>query len=743
MNDEWSRIEEIFLAALERKPESRESFARMACGGDASLNEEVLSLLASHERAEGFIENPMARLPTNAFSNERGDEAFDEAGTLKEGARVGDYRVIKMLGEGGMGEVYLAEDVGLRRKVALKFVKRGLATRRVLSRFRYEERILAVLNDSRIARLYGGATAPDGSPYFVMEYVEGERLDRYADTRALSMTERLKLFRKVCAAVQYAHQNLVIHRDLKPSNILVTADGEPKLLDFGIAKLLDAESDATGMRTITELGVMTPEYASPEQVQGLSVTTATDVYSLGVVLYELLTGERPYRLTSRRVDEIARAIVEQEPAKPSDSIAGQGSRIVNSRRDDSDQRTAIPKPKSLRGDLDNIILMALRKEPQRRYASVAQFSEDIRRHLEGLPVVARKDTFSYRASKFVHRNKISVAASALVLLALIGGIIATAWQASVARAQTRAANEQRDRAQRESAKAERINSFLQSIISYADPSWYASGRDNGGDVKFIEVVNGIAARIDPEFADQPEIRAELHHTIGNTYRALERFDTAVEHFRAALDASRAAYGAEHPKVARDLYFLAAGLHGNHDDASAETLFREAIRMMRATDAENSDLPYMLQDFGAILYEKGDTESSEPLLREALEMARRRNVEDNPAVAVSLDRLGCMYLFRGDLNSAETMLNEAIEHSRRSSNRQLLAWSLQNLSVVKIKKGDYAGAEASLLEALELLRVTVGDANPHTNGLRRRLVALYEVWKKPDLATKYRAQLAKN
>ena len=357
-------------------------------------------------------------------------ERLDLSGELKSGERLGDYKIISLIGEGGMGEVYLAEDTKLGRKVAIKLLKLGLGTADIIRHFHQEERILAGLTHPNIAQLYGGDVTKNGLPYFVMEYVAGVRLDDYSRDHRLSIAERLKLFRKICSAVSYAHHRLVIHRDLKPANIRVTVDGEPKLLDFGIAKLLDPTTSEIE-QTMTFAAVMTPDYASPEQVRGETMTTASDVYSLGVVLYELLTGQKPYKIENRTPTAIARAITEQEPTKPSTAIA----------RADGRSKPQISTPKILQGDLDNIVLMAMRKEPERRYASVGQFSEDIRRHLEGLPVIARKDTLGYRTSKFVARNKIAVAAAALIILSLIGGIATTGWQAH-------RANQQRARAER-------------------------------------------------------------------------------------------------------------------------------------------------------------------------------------------------------------------------------------------------------------------------------------------------------
>ena len=725
--ERYRQVKEVFAAAVGCGPDSRAELLARACEGDAELRAEVESLLAHDEAAAGFIEESAFDVTARLLA--------DDESRPPEGGRSGPYRIIREIGRGGMGVVYLGvrDDDHFRKEVAIKLVKRGMDTEAVVRRFRNERQILADLEHPNVARLIDGGATADGRPYLVMEYVGGVPLVQFCDERGLPVGERLRLFLKICDAVNYAHQNLVVHRDLKPSNILVTAGGEPKLLDFGVAKLLNAGPAGEGLTETLGGRVMTPEYASPEQVRGLPVTTASDIYSLGVVLYELLTGERPYRLKDAPPEEWPRLICDTDPSKPSEAVA-------DSKGGSPAPRPAPRPPRPLRGDLDTIVLMAMRKEPARRYASVAQLAEDVRRHLAGLPVVAHEDTFTYRAGKFVRRHKIGLAAAALVLLTLVGGIVATAWQASVARERARVADEQRDRARREAAKAARINSFLQSVISYADPSWYAAGRDRAGEVRFIEVVNGIAARVDGEFADQPEIRAELHHTVGNTYRALGRYEQAVTHFRAARDASRAFYGDEHPKVARDLYYLAAGMQMvSADHASTESLFREAVRMMRATDPENADLPYMLQDLGGFIVQVGDPSSAEPLLREALEMFRRRHGDSHPMVAVSFARLGQLYGVRGDLDAAEAVTREAVEHHRSSSDQQLLAVALLGLGEIQFKKGDYAGSESSLLEALDLMCATLGDSHPHTSLARRSLFTLYEAWRKPERAAQYRTK----
>jgi non-specific serine/threonine protein kinase/serine/threonine-protein kinase len=422
-------IDDLFAQAVELEEDDRQAFLAEASAkhktlaGEGVINE-VAQLLRDYQSAEqeGFLQQPLV--------------SEESAHTLAEGQEFEGYRILRLIGEGGMGEVYLAEDVELNRKVAIKLIKSHLKTRELLRRFRNERQILANLQHPNIAKLFQAGASRDGLPFFVMEYVEGRPIDQYADEEKLSVAARLKLFRAVCSAVSYAHQNLVVHRDIKPSNILVSGDGTPKLLDFGIAKLLheSEQQDAT----TTLLRVMTPEYASPEQVKGEPITTATDVYSLGVLLYELLTGQRPYKLKGRTLDEVSKAICEQEPLRPS-TAASERMRDEGGRMKTGSAAlppsSLIPHPSVLRGDLDNIVLMALRKEPQRRYVTVEQFSEDLRRHLEGLPVSARKDTLSYRTAKFIQRNKVGVAAAALAVVAVIGGLVATLWEARVAKAQ--------------------------------------------------------------------------------------------------------------------------------------------------------------------------------------------------------------------------------------------------------------------------------------------------------------------
>ena len=436
-SERWARIKELFDAAVDLNPDSRAALLDRECGEDQALREEIEDLIKSDALTAGFIEKPALRVPRDLFPDRIADRLA--------GQQFGSYKLIREIGRGGLGTVYLAAraDDQYQKEVAIKVIRRGLDTDDIVRRFRNERQILAQLDHPNIARLIDGGTTQEGLPYFVMEHVNGEPIIAYCQANALSAIDRLKLFRKVCAAVTYAHQNLVIHRDLKPSNILVTREGVPKLLDFGIAKLLTA-TDELFTETTPALRIMTPEYASPEQVKGEKITTTSDVYSLGVILYELLTGQRPYRVTTRNRDEIARAITEQEPERPSTAV---------SRTMTGNPKSELRNPKLLRGDLDNIVMMAMRKEPTRRYTSAAQLSDDIRRYFDGLPVIARKDTLWYRTGKFVRRHKVGVAAAALIASSLIVGIIATFWQA-------RRATQQRDRAERRFADVRKLSNAL-------------------------------------------------------------------------------------------------------------------------------------------------------------------------------------------------------------------------------------------------------------------------------------------
>ncbi|MGH8092772.1 MAG: protein kinase domain-containing protein [Chthoniobacterales bacterium] len=530
-------VAELVKSALERTPAERAAYLDAVCDS-AETRAEVESLLTFQEKADHFIEAGALEFAAKTLV---ADLSHDFS------PRITGYQILSRIGSGGMGDVFLAEDLNLHRKVALKLVRPGMGSAEILQRFEHEEQILASLNHPNIGHLHGAGIASDGAPFFVMEFIEGAPIDQYCRQENLPLNARLDLFRKVCAAVQYAHQHLVIHRDLKPSNILVTEQGEPKLLDFGIAKLLEP-TDSGAEPPATIAGMMTPDYASPEQVRGENVTTASDVYGLGVLLYELLTGQRPYRTKTVAPHEMIRLICETEPKPPSTVVNERDSRFEN--RDSSDgkpglgsasvtARFAVHDSRLLRGDLDNIVLMAMRKEPERRYPSVAQFSEDIRRHLAGLPVAAHKDTVGYRASKFIRRHKVGVLAAFLVAGTLIAAIFATEWEAHLA-------NEQRRRAERRFEDVRRLAHSLMFEIHDSVQNLQGSTPTRRLIVtRALQYLDGLAQ----EAGDNPSLQRELatayekvgdiqgnpySANLGDTEGALTSYGKAVR-IREALD----------------------------------------------------------------------------------------------------------------------------------------------------------------------------------------------------------------
>jgi non-specific serine/threonine protein kinase/serine/threonine-protein kinase len=463
--DRWQRLNEVFHAALALEPGERRAFVAESCAGDESLRRESEELLSSHERAD-----------IDLGAIERFEAALDEpASPGLAGLRLGPYRVSQEIGRGGMSAVWLADraDGQFEQHVAIKVIKRGMDTAQVLERFRAERQILASLDHPNIAHLIDGGTTDDGLPYVVMEHIQGQSIDEYVDERRLPVRERLGLFLQVCDAVSYAHRHLVVHRDIKPQNILVTADGLPKLLDFGIAKILQEASDPGG-HTVSGSQLLTPDYASPEQIEGRATTTQTDVYSLGVVLYELLTGQSPYRPRTWSARDVCDSVLTSNIERPSTAVGRPADEASMRGRTAPEADGFLAKREAgvdrlraqLRGDLDAILLTALRKEPERRYPSVEQLAGDIRRYLNGLPVRARPDSLWYRGTKFVRRNRVAVTAGALVAIALVGGAIATAWQAREARVQAHLAREAQARAERRFLEVRKLANAL--LFEYHD-----------------------------------------------------------------------------------------------------------------------------------------------------------------------------------------------------------------------------------------------------------------------------------
>ena len=714
-----ARVLDLVGEALDLPPDERAAFLQSRCRDNPILRQEIESLLRYQPPDTRFLEQPAFVIHPDTLR-----DTFH--GELRAGDVLGDCRIESLLGEGGMGEVYLAEDTVLGRQVAVKLLKRHLGDEASGRRFRHERRVLGSLTHPGIARLYGAAASPQGRSYLVMEYVEGERLDRYCDHHGLGVYERLALFRQICAAVSYAHQHLVIHRDLKPANVRVTPEGEPKLLDFGIAKLLESDPLTQGDDHTLTLGeALTPEYASPEQLRGEPITTASDVYSLGVILYELLAGQRPYRFKSRRPDEIARAICETEPPRPSAVLGRQraeGKRQKEQTGPTADRHlpgwskvwrfSSVFRPSSFIfhpsafGDLDNIVAMAMRKEPARRYASVAQFSEDIRRHCDGLPVQARRDTVGYRTGKFVRRNKTAVAAAVLVMGVLLGGLATTSWQARVARQERDRARLAQSHAERAEEQAERLNHFLQTLLGSVNPD-----AGVGRDLKVVEVLDRASREIDRELGADPAILAQAHLTLGRAYTGLKDADPAIRQLRLVVDLDQRLYGPESLVTARAEQALGVAIAGlQRQYSAAEPWLRAALTVIRRqAPADQGDLPELFKYLGLCLGASKQFAEAAALAEESLALARKTYGEQSQPYAEGLSQLGYGEMHTGDFAGAEAAFPPGASIYRPvAAGAPLFARSVANLAFALGMQGKLDEPESLLQEALTCYRATVGE-----------------------------------
>jgi serine/threonine-protein kinase len=685
--EKWKKAKEIFQTAMDLPLAQRQAFIEREANGDALVKTEVETLLEAHDEAENFIDAPVAAVA---------DFLEIEQKHSIVGKQIGAYKILEEIGRGGMGAVYLAEraDAEYEKKVAVKLIKRGLDTDEIISRFRNERQILANLEHPNIARLLDGGATDDGLPFLVMEYVEGLPLTEFCEEKNLDLETRLKLFLEVCAAVQHAHRNLIVHRDLKPSNILVSEDKTPKLLDFGIAKLLTPTADFATGRTATNFNVMTPEYASPEQVRGETVTTATDVYSLGVVLYEILTGNRPYSFENQSLEKIIHTVCHSEPARPS-SVRSPKFQVSSPKPEESNPKSKIQNPKSLRGDLDNIVLMAMRKEPERRYSSVEQFAEDIRRYLNGLPVIAREDSFSYRTEKFVRRNKVGVAAAGGIAISLIAGIFATGRQARIAR-------RQRD-------KAAKINKFLQKMLSSADP------RAVGKDAKVVEVLQIAADSIEKDFDNQPEIAADLNTTIGLTFLSVGQIDFAERHLTEALEIRRSLFGLAHHETAMSLNNFGKLLQAKGDLRTAEKLFRQSLAILRRVrSAEALDIACVLGNLGYLLMLEAKYEEAKDAHHEELRILRDRLGENHSEFARTLSNLANVFSVTGDKQTAESMHRKALAVAQKFYGGEHPDVALAKLHLaITIVNAKPDEAESLFRQSLDLRRRFFGDGHTET------------------------------
>lgn len=710
MNPEkWARVKQVLEAALDLPEEGRAAYVEAASGGDDALRREVESLLAAHRHASGFLDEPAALPPA-------------VTGHLEPGSLVGPYRILRLIGEGGMGTVYqaLREDVG--KQVALKVVRRGLDSEFLLSRFASERRILANLDHPRITKFLDTGLAGDGRPFFVMEFVGGEPIDVHCDARRLDTRGRLELFLKVCAGVEYAHRHLVVHRDLKPGNILVTAEGDPKLLDFGIAKILeDGPGAGAPQATVTAMRAMTLDYASPEQARGEPVSTSSDVYSLGVLLYELLTGRPPYRIKGRTAHEAAEAICQTEPPLPSAAA-----------RQLSPARLA----RSLSGDVDNIVMKALQKRPEDRYHSVEHLSDDIRRHLDGRPVLARAASWPYRAGKFALRHKAGALATAVAALSLLGGVAATLREARIA-------DRQRARAER---RFQDVRSLANSLVFELYDAIQTLPGSLGARELLVQRARRYLDSLNAESAGDPELMRELaaaYEKVGDVqggYRSANLGNTAgaIDSYRQAL----ALREAVQPGAAGDIQ-LQRDLLRNHGKLSDVLLYSghtaEALAHSRkllgmaealaardpANAADRANLASAYVDVGWKQAGSGDWQAGLASLRhsvvlwEALVHSAPGQAGFKRRLAIAYERTATLLAANSDaygealsLHRKELALTEelAAEDPLNAPARRSAAYARLNIGLVLSLEGDAAAASGQFTQALAVFE-SLAAADP--------------------------------
>jgi serine/threonine-protein kinase len=683
--ERWRVVKALFDQALEQPSAAREQWVSSATAGDPGLRREVESLLdALRDERDRF--EPSATISLEELAG-GADPALPGVGD-----RIGPYRLIRQVGQGGMGVVFEAyrDDDHYQKRVAIKTISRGMDSALILRRFRYERQILARLEHRNIAGLLDGGVADSGQPYFALEYVEGHPIDLYCEAKRLDVRERLQLFRQVCGAVQYAHTNLVIHRDLKPSNILVTADGTVKLLDFGIAKLL-REDDGSDGEGLTQPGVvpLTTAYASPEQVKGEAVTTATDVFSLGLVLYKVLSGRHPFAHDVPSGEETRRRIREVMPPPPS-AVAG-------------DRRLQ----RILRGELDSIVLMAIRKEQGRRYGSVEQLGEDLLRYLAGLPVAAQPDSAGYRLRKFVRRNRTAVAAGLVAALALLAGLGATLWQARIAR-------QQRDRARMEGVRAERMNQFLQGTLGAADPSWYSAADRPGPKATIDTFLDAAGRRAESELVGEPEVLADVLRTLGKANQTRRRLDLARPQLERARELHLRLRGPGSTDVAEDEHQLGMLFIGSGDYSASERWLRLALeRYAAAGDSLSDGYGRTLGDLGLVLLSSGRPAEAEQYMRAS---AKHRWRYDSASVAnaVLLGNLGLIMSLQGKLDSAEPLYRGALAGFDRFRPREFFekGFTIGNLAVDYLNRGRPADALPLAREQIAYFTRLLGSGHPN-------------------------------
>jgi serine/threonine protein kinase/tetratricopeptide (TPR) repeat protein len=710
----WQQIQSLFEQLADVDDAQRAAHLERSCGNDAELRQSVESLLNLDKGRRDPLLHAIGAAAESLLEDHR-DRLI--------GTRVGPYRIVSILGHGGMSVVYRGErdDSQYQQTVAIKVLQHAALHPRLRSRLHSERHILATLDHPCIARLIDSGDLDDGTPYLVMEHVDGDAIDVFCDNHTLFIRERLELFVEVCAAVHYAHRNLVVHRDIKASNIFVTEERTPKLLDFGIAKLLAPESlSHTLPVTRLQERILTPENAAPEQVLGRPITTATDVYALGVLLYQLLTGRSPYRLLSYSQLQLERAICMDDPTRPSQVVIAKVKGESAADRSKISDRRGLSPPRlqaRLAGDLDAIVAMAMRKEPERRYPSVEAFADDVRRHLSGQPVRARSGDWRYNAAKFLRRNFLATAAAAAVILGLVLIAGLAMWENHRLGLARDATAQERDRAQQ-------VSAFLVDVFSRADP-FNAQGKDPTAK----ELLDNGAEAIRKNTSLQPEVRATLLEAIAVPYRRLFHSDYAIPLFEEVVAIRKSERPVDNRRVAEALANLSQALMEAGRWVSAEQDIKDALDMLQAGDArptvETADL---LSQYGQLyLTGKSDPVSAESMFKRALAIYRSLPDEQSLSIARTWSALASTSVWAGNFDQAEDYQRKALNIFRATTSSKFPDHNvaLASLGQILTRRGKYVEAEEDLNEALQVETAVFGADNPRSAAIESDLSNLYQ------------------
>ncbi len=720
--NDWKKLSQIFDMVLTLPPEGRTDYIKRVCGDDKELEEKIREMLGQLEESDRFFEERLGK-------NEKLIKELDaliaeqtEDEDYFEGKTIGRWEILQLIGHGGMGRVYKVQRVdegGIRQTGALKVIHKSLLTPTHMERFRLEQHILSGLQHPNISGFVDSGITADRVPYMVMEYVEGDSFLEYCNKNRLNIEKRLHLFITVCKAIQYAHNSLIVHRDLKPENILVTKEGRIKILDFGIAKLLDPNLyENSAIETQPGMRMLSLEYASPEQLSGKIVTTSTDLYSLGILLNKLLTGLHPFDLEDLTYKEIEKKVLEEDPVPASRRFAGfseddQKKQLAEERNSSSSELIA-----KLKGDLDAIIYKTLHKDTERRYGSVEALINDLERHQKNLPVSARTDTFGYRARKFINRNRWAIAAAAVIFFVLTGGITATMWQAK--------------QAEQNAREAEQVSAFLAQIFEGSDPN-----RANDGSMTARELLDQGFERAQSELEGQPALQAQMLSTIGNIYNNLGLYEQAYQAIGKSVDVFQR-IGEKSPRLAASMLRLANLEYRLSNYEAAAAAANEALALNIAYyGEEHPETVSVMNTLAMSLEELGEKEEAYRMYRRIIEI-RRDQPDQGSNMAINLNNLAILLQQDGKLDEADELFAEAVEliDDVLGSEHPFMAYILNGYSGLHQDRGEYGLAEADLRRALEIGKAIFPETHPFIGVVYYNLGELFRITKKYSDAAQY-------